>query len=148
MNLCISLPEDTKRELEADIKIDFSFSENSVGCLCYRKFWHCGSGSTGCWQLTMSKYTFKTTWERFQHFAERQWGSKACWQSCWRRVANCKAGSPEQSKLLISGTANCPHRDLLQRWLDLMTMTDSETETESRGVLCPRGLQKHNTSVK
>lgn len=30
MNLCISLPEDINRELEADIKIDFSFSENSV----------------------------------------------------------------------------------------------------------------------
>lgn len=33
-----------------------------------------------------------------------------------------KAGSTEQSKLLISDTANCPHRNLLQRWLDLMTL--------------------------
>lgn len=29
MNVCVSLPDDTKSELEADVKIDFSFSGNS-----------------------------------------------------------------------------------------------------------------------
>lgn len=104
-----------------------------------------------CWVLTADslKAHIQGNVGKIPALCREAVGSKACWQNCWRRVANCKAGSPEQSKLLISHTANCPHRNLLQSWLDLMTLTDSETETELGGVLLNGGglLQEHNTNL-